>query len=264
MSIQKKRNVSLILTTVFFGLFVLFTILIKTVDVRKIGESEVFVGFASFNENVFRKLGTNLVWDKVTNLLFVMCLTLAVCFAGVGVFELIKNKSLKKVNSGIVALGCTYVLIALCYLFFEIVIINYRPVLVDGKLEASYPSSHVFISLSVIWSAIIFILGAIKNKLLKAGVIGLGSVVSVIAIVGRLLSGQHWGTDVVGGILLAMFIVSVFYLLNLILKEKLTENFALIDNITIASPKKQKLAGDLQSKNSDAKLKSENAEDKTV
>ncbi len=226
----KKKTLPYIFLGITFILFVVFTIIVKTVDVRVAGESEVLVGLATINEKIFNKLGVSGAWHKVTNLLLVMSFALAFCFFMLVDFELIKNRSIKKVNSGILALGCIYVLIVAFYFLFEVVVINNRPILVDGEIAASYPSSHTFIVLTILWTAIIFILDSVKNKWLKAGVICGGTAISIFAAIGRLLSGRHWFTDIVGGILLSAFLILVYVVLFDLFNKKLTLNLALIDN----------------------------------
>ena len=226
----KKKNLPYIFLGITFVLFVAFTIIVKTVDVRTAGESGVMVGLATINEKIFYKLGVSETWHKVTNLLLVMSFALAFCFFMLGVFELIKNRSIKKVNSGILALGCIYVLIVAFYFLFEVVVINNRPILVNGEIAASYPSSHTFIVLTILWTAIVFILDSVKNKWLKTGVICGGVAISIFAVIGRLLSGRHWFTDIVGGILLSVFLILVYIVSFDLFKSKLTLSLALIDN----------------------------------
>lgn len=228
MDIQKKKKISFIFSCLSLCLFVLFTILVKTVDVQRAGDSETLIGFASFNSDVFSSLGTNQSWNKITNILFVSSFALAFCFASLGVYELIKTKKLNKVNGKILALGVTYVLIAILYLFFELVIVNYRPIIVNGKLEASYPSSHTFITLTILWTTILFIIQSSKNKSLKLGLVFGGTALSLITIVGRLLSGKHWATDIIGAVLLSLFLILIYYFFTLLFSGKLTESFEVV------------------------------------
>ncbi len=228
---QKKKKWLYIFLVITFVLFIAFTIIVKTVDVKNAGESGMLVGLATINEKIFNKLGVNETWHKVTNLLLVMSFALAFCFFLLGVFEFVKNKSVKKVNGGILALGAVYILIAIFYFLFEVVVINYRPILVNGKISASYPSSHTFIVLTILWTAIIFVLNSVKNKWLKAGIYIGGTAISIFACFGRLLSGRHWFTDIVGAVLLSAFLILIYVVLFILFKGKLTESLALIDNL---------------------------------
>ena len=108
--------------------------------------------------------------------------------------------------------------------------INNRPILVNGEIAASYPSSHTFIVLTILWTAIVFILDSVKNKWIKTGVICGGVAISIFAVIGRLLSGRHWFTDIVGGILLSVFLILVYIVLFDLFKTKLTLSLELAYN----------------------------------
>ena len=127
-----------------------------------------------------------------------------------GLKQLIDKKSLKKVDKKIIYLGCFYVLMGLFYIFFEKVIINYRPVLLEGDLEASYPSSHTILAVCICISSIIMNRYYLKKNLLKYVNIST-AVLMLLIVVGRLFSGVHWLTDIVGGLLLSSALCYLFY-----------------------------------------------------
>jgi undecaprenyl-diphosphatase len=124
--------------------FAVFTILVKFVDVSDVGPFGSKVGFSKMNDAVFGAIGTSDAWYHISEIFGILALILAGVFVIVGLVQLIKRKSLKMVDNHILALGVFYVVVALAYLIFEVVVINKRPVLVEGELEASYPSSTVF------------------------------------------------------------------------------------------------------------------------
>ena len=213
---MKKRR---IFSGVLFFAFVIFTVLVRIVDVRPIGPEESLVGFSTLNQYVHNLLGVHMTWYHITDWLGLFAVFIAFCFAGTGVCQLIKRKSIKKVDPSILALGGFYVAVVTAYLFFEKVIINYRPILLDGGAEPSYPSSHAMIVLCIMATAMMEIRALSSRK--KKMVLVLDTVfilVMAVTVVGRLISGVHWFTDIIGGILLSAALVT-FY--GSILKEKI-------------------------------------------
>ena len=121
--------------------------ILKTVDVKPVGPNQSKIGLASINQFLFNHLGANSIWYSITNLLGVIAIFFAVGFAISGLCQFIKGKSISKVDFHLLLLGALYILVIVFYIFFEFVIINYRPVLIDSELEASYPSSHTMITI---------------------------------------------------------------------------------------------------------------------
>ena len=192
--------------------FILYTICLINIDVQKIGPHYSEVGFATLNQSLFNKIGINAFWYQVTEVLGVFPLMMVGYFALRGFFQLSTRKKLSLVDKEILALGFLYVVVAACYVLFEKVIINYRPILEDGQLEASYPSSHTFLAITVLLSAFYVLRKA--TGMVKAIIAYLSLVVMLVLVIGRFLSGAHWGTDIFGGVLLGLTLVS-FYLAGL-------------------------------------------------
>ena len=214
-----KRN--LIVTAGLFLSFIIFTVLVAVVDVRVVGPNGAKVGFAILNEKLWVALGESEVLYKTTEVLGYLTFAIIGAFAVLGAYQLIKGKSIKKVDCKIIALGVFYVIVLIFYVLFEVVVINYRPVLIDGELEASYPSSHTMLSICVIFSAIIVLNEMLKGKdKLNLAVSATGYLLITLTVVGRLLSGVHWFTDIVGGVLLSSSLVMLFYTAINYIKEK--------------------------------------------
>ena len=129
--------------------------------------------------------------------------------------QLLKRRSLKEVDPEILALGVFYVLVIGCYVLFELVVINYRPVLMPGaaEVEASFPSSHTMLICSVMGSTVMVLKRYIKGDALRMGLQAGCVIVAVITVAGRLLSGVHWLTDILGGVLLSCALLALFSLL---------------------------------------------------
>ena len=190
--------------------FVLWTLLLCFVDVKAIGPEGSSVGLATLNGFVQEKIGVNMYLYNITDWLGLVPIGVALGFAILGLIQLIKRKSLLRVDRSILALGVFYIIVVAVYLFFEIVVINYRPVLIEGCLEASYPSSTTMLVTCVMPSAAMQAKERIKNKALRKGIII--AIIAVIAfmVVARLLSGVHWISDIIGGALFSLGVVMAY------------------------------------------------------
>ena len=190
--------------------FVLWTLLLRLVDVKAIGPEGSSVGFSALNGFIHEKIGTNMYLYYITDWLGLVPIGVSLGFAILGLIQLIKRKSLLRVDRSILALGVFYIIVVAVYLFFEIVVINYRPVLIEGCLEASYPSSTTMLVTCVMPSAAMQAKERIKNKALRQSVIIVIIAFIAFMVVGRLLSGVHWISDIIGGALFSLGIVLMY------------------------------------------------------
>lgn len=207
---MEKRTKKFVCGSVLAVLTIVFTVLVKLVDVQAIGPENSVVGFATLNSFVSSVIGSNMKWYHITEMLGLIPIVVVLLYAIVGVVQLVKRKSLAKVDKEIINLGIFYVIVAAIYLFFEKCIINYRPILIDGVLEASYPSSHTMLAIFVCVSAIIVNRSLIKNSNLRKILDAFLSIIGVAVIFGRVLSGVHWCTDIVAGALFSITLVEFF------------------------------------------------------
>lgn len=168
------------------------------------------MGFAALNRFVHKLFGVHMLLYVVTDWLGIVPLCFVLGFAVLGLIQLIKRKSLFKVDSDVLALGGFYVAVLAVYFLFETVVINYRPVLIDGYLEASYPSSTTMLVMCVIPTAIMQFKARIKNKLLQKIIIFTLAAFTVFMVIGRLVSGVHWFTDIIGGAILSAGLVTLY------------------------------------------------------
>ena len=203
---MKKK---IILSSILVVIAIIFTVLVKTVDVQSVGVNGTDIGFATINNKVFETIGENSMFYKISEILGYFALALVGCYALIGLYQLIKRKSLLKVDKEIIALGCFYIVVLGLYFLFDKLCINYRPVLEDGKLEASFPSSHTMLAICVCISAI-----WINRKLFKSDMTKIFNIILLLVVVGtvftRLLSGVHWITDIIGGIIISSALLMVF------------------------------------------------------
>ncbi len=205
----------LALGIVLAAVFALWTVLIQTADVKPVGQNGTNVGFASLNKWFFELTGVHMVLYTVTDWLGLVPIFVCMTFGAVGLFQLIKRKSLLKVDYDIILLGIYYIVVIFGYLIFEMIPINYRPIAIDGRMEASYPSSTTLLVLSVMPTLVFQVKRRIKNAAAVRVIVALTAVFSVFMVVGRLVSGVHWFTDIFGGVLLS---AGLFYIYKAIVE----------------------------------------------
>ena len=208
---KKENKLSLIFGICLIVAFVLWTVLVKFIDVKAIGPNNSSVGFAAFNEFVHNLTGVNWVMYSITDWLGIVAIAVAAGFAIFGLVQLIIRKSLRKVDYNILALGVFYIAVIAIYVLFEFVVVNYRPTLIDGRLEASYPSSTTMLILCIMPTAIMQFNWHIKNKPLKISVISVSAAFTAFTVIGRIVSGVHWISDIIGGALFSVGIVLIYY-----------------------------------------------------
>ena len=190
--------------------FALWTIAIRLIDVQAIGPQGSTVGFATLNRMVHRFTGVHMQLYTITDWLGLVPVAFGFGFALLGFAQWIKRKNILKVDRSILILGAFYIVTLAAYLFFESYVINYRPVLIAGYLEASYPSSTTLLVLCVMPTAGMQLQGRIKSHALRKVVTVAITAFIVFMVAGRLVSGVHWLTDIIGGILLSAGLVMIY------------------------------------------------------
>lgn len=195
-----------------FALFAILILLVRTLDVAAIGPAGTGIGLSRLNAAVHRLTGVHLSLYELTEALGLLAILIAACFGLLGLVQLLRGRSLRKVDPRILALGALYGLVIACYLFFEFVIVNYRPVLMPGAElpEASFPSSHTTLSCVVLGSAALLTGRYIQSPALRRTLRALCWLLMALTVVGRLLSGVHWLTDILGGLLLSGALVALY------------------------------------------------------
>ena len=218
---KKNEKKSLLIGSIFLAMFAVWTVLIQTVDVQPLGQNGTGIGFAAFNCWFHHFTGVNMAIYTITDWMGLVPVIICLFFAGIGLVQLIKRRSLFKVDTDIMILGVYFVIVFLAYAIFEMIPINYRPILIEGRMEASYPSSTTLLVLSVMPALIEQIQRRLSGITAKRIIKIVAIAFSAFMVTGRLISGVHWFADIVGGELLSAGLFKLYKAaVMLALKEK--------------------------------------------
>ena len=208
---MKNKNLkNLYLSVSFLFVFALWTFLLEHIDVEAIGPNGSFVGFSTLNSLFHKTFGVHFTLYFITDWLGLVAVFFMFFFAALGLFQWIKRKNILKVDFSLLVLGGFYLLLLAVYLLFEELAINYRPVLINNFLEASYPSSTTLLVMTVLPTTILQFKERIKRPLLKRIVLTSLSLFTAFMVMGRLFSGVHWLSDIIGGALLGLGLVFLY------------------------------------------------------
>ena len=193
------------------ALFIIWTVALGFVDVGEIGPQGSSVGFATLNKMIHNITGVHMSLYTITDWLGLVPICFIMGFGILGLCEWIKRKNLFKVDFSILTLGGFYIIVMAAYIFFEMFVVNYRPILINGILEASYPSSTTMLVMCVMPTAIMQSNSRIKSNIVKKCVNILITAFIAFMVIARLLSGVHWFSDIIGGALLSGGLVMIYY-----------------------------------------------------
>ena len=207
---NRKPKKILFLGISLICLFILWTALLTLLDRAPIGPNGSSVGFAKLNGYFHELTGVNMTLYTITDWLGIIPVLFALGFAILGLFQLVKRKSLLKVDRTLLLLGGFYLAVITVFIVFEKIVINYRPVLIEGVLEVSYPSSTTLLFSTVIPTAISELDSRIKHRHARLIVSFSIGAMAIFGVVGRVLSGAHWITDIIGGILVSSGLVLIY------------------------------------------------------
>ena len=196
---MKRKN--LIITILLLVSSIIFIVLLKRIDIKCDAVNNSCIGFATINQLIFNKIGVNMIWYVITDWLGIIPILVSMVYAIIGFKQLIKRKSIRNVDKEIIILGIFYFLVILIYIIFEKYIVNYRPILMNGNLEASFPSSHTLMTICLCGSSIIVNKRLFNNKIIKIMNM-LSIVIIVITVIGRFIRGVHCFTDIICGVFL--------------------------------------------------------------
>ena len=227
---KDKKTLYEVLSLVFGLAFIVLLILLLTADVQtvRVGTTNTSIGLATINVAIHDAIGVHKTWYNATEILGILSIAIGLCFCALTLYRWIKRKKLRKVSKYLLALVGVYVLIAAIYVIFEVVTVNYRPIIMPGKTEpeGSFPSSHTLLILVIMATGIKAFNKVIRHsysrdtrKKLGAVVSIIFAIIAVVGVVGRLVSGVHWFTDILASVLLSFSIIFAY----LAVVEKLDE-----------------------------------------
>lgn len=191
--------------------FILWTILIVSVDIQAVGQRGTAVGFAAFNTWFFQLTGVHMRLYNITDWLGLVPIAICMGFGILGLVQMIRRRSLKKVDPDIILLGAYYVIVIAAYIIFEMLPINYRPIPINGYTEASYPSSTTLLVLSVMPTLILQVKRRCKSSAVRYVVYVFSVSFSLFMVIGRTVAGVHWATDIIGSIFLSFGLFELYH-----------------------------------------------------
>ena len=210
MKMKKRIIKDLILGIILIIMFGVFTLLVMKYDIKNIGVNNTTIGFATLNSWFNKTTGTHLMFYSITDWLELLPLLVCVRFGIIGLKQLLSRKKIFLVDHDILLLGIYYIIVILLYLLFDKTCINYRPILIEGKLEVSYPSSTVLLVLCVMLTLTFQINRRVKNDKTKIYLETLNNIYIIFMLFGRIVSGVHWITDIIGSIILALGLFKLY------------------------------------------------------
>ena len=191
-------------------MFMLWTMLIQTIDVQPVGQNGTDIGFASLNVWFHEWTGVHMFIYTLTDWLGLVPVFICMIFGNVGLVQLIRQRSLLKVDRDIIILGVYYIIVILGYLIFEMIPINYRPIPIEGRMEASYPSSTTLLVVSVMPTLWFQVKHRIRNKSVRNVLLTFTVLFAAFMVIGRTVAGVHWLTDIIGSLLLSFGLYFIY------------------------------------------------------
>ena len=175
----------------FVVVFAIWTTLVQIIDVQPFGVNGTDIGFATVNSRFHKLTGVHMTVYVLTDWLGLVPVFVCMLFGCIGFIQLVKRRSLVKVDYDILLLGIYYIVVIAGYLIFEVIPINYRPILIEGRMEASYPSSTTLLVLSVMSTLIFQVKSRVENEVSKRVIGVVSAIFMLFMVVGRLISGVH-------------------------------------------------------------------------
>lgn len=219
-----KTKKQIILGGALLIVFALYTISLTFMNVQPIGPRGSSVAYADINHIVHELFGVHMWLYNITDWAGVVAILIALGFALLGLVQWVKRKKLLKVDYSILTLGVFYFIVFGCYVFFEICVINYRPILINDILEASYPSSTTMLAMCVLPTAMMQFKRLIGNRKIRGAVNIVCGLFTAFMVLGRLICGVHWFTDILGGFIFSVAMIMLYCGANSYIESVKKEN----------------------------------------
>ena len=211
LKLQRGGGLFWLVSAVLFVLFLGLIAAVLWIDVAPIGPLESEIGLSGLNAWARDGIGACEICYEISELLGYLSIATVGVIGVIGLVQWIRRKSLFALDHDLFCAAGAYVLFAALYVFFEIVVINYRPVLEEGALAASFPSSHTMLVICLAGIAGHQLATRVTLPVWRVLCVTLSSAVILVTVVGRLLSGVHWLTDILGGVLLGGAILFAYF-----------------------------------------------------
>ncbi|MCR4792357.1 MAG: phosphatase PAP2 family protein [Lachnospiraceae bacterium] len=215
-----SRNSRRIILPFVFLWSITWIMMIKFYDVYTIGPQGTEIGLSSLNlwfRDLFDypALGFFRTPYLITEFIGYLSLLLCGFWGCIGIYQWVKEKDINAVDKTIFATGVLYAITIVLYVVFEKLVVNYRPIIMpgDSEVEPSFPSSHTMLSIIALGSThylIGYFLEDTKYKKLIRPLQIACSVLIAVCVIGRLVCGVHWFSDIVGGILISTTLLIIY------------------------------------------------------
>lgn len=205
---NKKSN--LLAGITLLAAFAAWTVMIQTIDVKNAGVNATSVGFATLNVWFHKITGVHMILYTISDWLGLVPIVICMIFGVFGFIQLVRRKSLLKVDADIILLGVYYIIVIIGYVVFEMIPINYRPIMIDGRMEASYPSSTTLLVLSVMPTLMLQAGRRIRSHVVKYVINIFAITFCVFMVACRVIAGVHWLTDIIGSVLLSFGLYEIY------------------------------------------------------
>lgn len=223
METKKKMMIGFGVSGVLFLIFGVLLGLVLKVNVQAIGPEGSVIGLATLNGYMHELIGVHIIWYHITEWFGLVAILTAFGFAVVGLVQVVKEKSLFRVEKSLIWLGGYFVLVIGIYIFFEKYVINYRPIMLAEYLEPSFPSTHTMIVLCIMGAAMIQFQRRIKNQKVRYAAHILSVLTIAVTVIGRMISGVHWFTDIIAGLLIGTAMLFLYYAVDLLICQFLPD-----------------------------------------
>lgn len=219
---KKKFQCFLVLLSVT----VLFTLCVMFLDKKPIGPMNTVVGLATLNQLFLDRFTYQPLCYFISQALGYLSLLVCIGFAAIGLLQLVRKKSLWKVDPAIIALGGLYVVTLVLYVLFEKFPVNYRPILQANQVfpEPSFPSSHAMLAIVVYASAPKVINRYFKDRSVQLAISVACYLLASITVLTRLFSQVHWLTDIIAGVFISLTLLNGFFLIVDALEKRRKKN----------------------------------------
>ena len=200
----KNKKSNFYVSALFLILFITWTAAVCLIDRRPIGAGGTHIGFATINEYVHRLCGVHMSLYTLTDTLSVIPIGIMLLNAAAGLVQWIRRKDIRRIDGAILYAGVIYAILFAVFIVFEIFPVNFRPILINGSLEASYPSSTTMLTMTVMICGILQVRSGFRPTVIRRLCEIVFVFFTVFMVAARIVSGVHWFTDIIGGVLVSL------------------------------------------------------------